>query len=120
MSGVNINDYDGNKQAGPGTGLSCTAGDAQSIDLANNAVANATTVIGTLYVIFAPMVGVVAVGQGADPDTDANVVAVIPPGGSLRIKATAVTIRLYCKDTTDGYGSDFDGTAYVLKVASTR
>ncbi len=96
--------------------LLCEAGDAQIIDLANGAKADATVVVGQEYRIFAPMIGIVALGY-SDPATVGNVVGVIGPGGWLDIKPTATTLMLICQDTTDDYGTDFDTSAYVVKIS---
>ncbi len=109
-------DVFGNKQNGPGVGVVCTAGNAQIADLTNNTKVNVTTVAAKTYMIFAPMIGIVVVGQAADPKTVANIAGIIPPGGTLIIKATGTTLQLYCKDSADDYGSDFDGTAYVVLI----
>ncbi len=99
-------------------GIICDAGDAQKADLTNGDVASITVVVDEEYLVFAPIIGVVVVGQGVDPDTATNIIGVIPPGGILKIKATNVALKLYCADTEEDYGTDFDGSAYVVKVSN--
>ncbi len=95
----------------------CEAGAAQIIDLANATKADATVVVGQEYRIFAPVIGAVALGY-SDPATVGNVIGVIGPGGWLDIKPTATTLMLVCIDTTDDYGTDFDASAYVVKISN--
>lgn len=99
-----------------GNAIVCKAGDAQIVDLANGAKADATVVIGEEYRIFAPLVGTVALGY-SDPNTVGNVIGVIGPGGWLDIKPTATTLMLICEDTTDNYGTDMDAKAYLVKIS---
>ncbi|KKL17563.1 hypothetical protein LCGC14_2484300 [marine sediment metagenome] len=99
-------------------GILCEAGSAQIVDLANAGAANATVVAGEEYRIFAPMMGIVALGYST-PATVGNVIGVIPPGGfvDLKIAAGNTTLGLVCLDTTDDYGTDMDGKAYVVKLS---
>ncbi len=99
-------------------GLICDAGEAQKADLTNGDVVSVTVVVGEEYLIFAPATGIVVVGQGVDPNTITNITGVIPPGGILKIKATNVALKLYCADTEEDYGTDFNGSAYVVKVSN--
>ena len=100
-------------------GILFDAGDAQIIDLANAGAANATVVAGEKYRIFAPMTGIVAIGYST-PATIGNVIGVIPPGGfvDITIAAGNTTLGLVCLDTTDGYGTDFDAKAYIVKLSN--
>ncbi len=100
-------------------GLLFDAGDAQIIDLANAAKADATVVAGEKYRVFAPMVGIVALGY-LTPATVGNVIGVIPPGGFLDITIATgnTTLSLVCLDTTDDYGTDMDAKAYVVKLSN--
>ncbi|KKK51747.1 hypothetical protein LCGC14_3111860 [marine sediment metagenome] len=100
-------------------GIICDAGDAQIIDLVNAAKADATVVANETYRIFAPMVGIVALGYST-PATIGNVIGVIPPGGfvDIRIASGNTTLSLVCLDTTDDYGTDFDAKAYVVKLSN--
>lgn len=98
-------------------GIICEAGDAQIVALVNGAKADATVVIGEEYRVFAPMIGIVALGY-SDPNTVGNIIGIIPPGGFLDIKVTATTLMLICEDTTDDYGTDFDGNAYLVKLTN--
>ena len=100
-------------------GLLFDAGDAQIIDLANAAKADATVVAGEKYRIFAPMAGIVALGYST-PATIGNVIGLIPPGGfvDITIATGNTTLGLVCLDTTDDYGTDFDAKAYLVKLTN--
>lgn len=98
-------------------GLICDAGDAQKVALAGGAKADVTVIVGEKYRIFAPMMGIVTLGY-SDPDTVGNIIGIIPPGGFIDIKMTATTLMLLCEDTTDNYGTDMDGTAYLVKISN--
>ncbi len=94
----------------------CKAGDAQIIVLTNETAAAATLVVGEIYRIFAPPIGVTAIGYST-PATIGNVIGVIGPGGWLDIRATATSLSIINKDTKDDYGTDFDTNAYVIKIS---
>ena len=38
--------------------------------------------------------------------------------GPNEIKATNVALKLYCADTEEDYGTDFDGNVYVVKLTN--
>ena len=97
-------------------GLICKTGDAQIVIFNNGTKVDVPVVIKEKYRIFAPMVGVVALGY-SDPDIVGNIFGVIPPGGFLDITATATTLMLICKDTTDEYGTDYGASAYLIKLS---
>ena len=97
-------------------GVICKAGDAQAVESTDGAKGDATLVIGEEYLIFAPMNGVTVIGL-ATPLIVGNIIGVIPPGGFLRYKATAVTLMIACIDTGIALGTSFDGTIYLVKVS---
>ena len=97
-------------------GLLCDAGAVQIVALSDGAKADATVVIGEKYRVFAPMIGVVALGY-SDPNTVGNIIGLIPPGGFVDITVTATTLMIICEDTTDDYGTDFDANTYVVKIS---
>ncbi len=99
-------------------GIICELGDAQVAASVDGAKADVTVVVGELYRVFAPMVGITVVGQGADPATVGNVIAVVPPGGFVDIKATNVTMMVAVVDTVTTFGTSFDSTAYVVKLSN--
>ena len=93
----------------------CDAGDAQEIVLFNGADGTATLVVGERYRIFAGH-GTVGIGY-VTPATAANVTGVIGAWGWMDHVATGTSLLLNCPDTTDDFGTDFDSTAYVVKVS---
>lgn len=98
-------------------GIICEVGDAQVAASVGGAKADVTVVVGEVYRVFAPLVGITVVGQGVDPATVGNVTAVIPPGGFVDIKATNVTMMIAVVDTVATFGTSFDATAYVVKIS---
>ena len=98
-------------------GIICEAGDAQAVESTDWVKVDATLVSGEEYLIFAPMNGVTVIGL-ADPTTVGNIIGVIPPGGFLKYKATAVTLMIACVDTGTALGTSFDGTIYCVKVSN--
>ena len=98
-------------------GIICETGDAQVAACVDGAKADVTVVVGEVYRVFAPAIGITVMGQGVDPATVGNVAAVIPPGGFVDIKATNVTMMIAVIDTVSTFGTSFDATAYVVKLS---
>ena len=100
-----------------GTGVLAEAGNILEADMASAAKADVTVVVDEIYRIVAPMIGTIVFAFGADPTTIANATGIVPPGGWVDVVATNTTLSISCKDTTASYGTNYDCTAYVVRMS---